>query len=574
MKLQKKFFLIFILSILIVAMISALVFFMRYSSEIQTNINNRLVFAVNSASQLVDPEMLESMLDPNAKTSESYIKTVNAFYKMSQTFGLEYIYLCVKQNEKYVFIFDSGNSPEHKDYDPEKDTFLEVYEDYPEEMEQAFNVGIYTQNAEPYSDEWGTFYSSFLPLRNSENEIVGVIGVDYDVKSVLARKNTALYFLLIISLLIFIVTAINSMLFKKLLFSPFRKFTGLVLDLTQGDGNLKARLNFNSKDEIGELSKLFDSFLGNIQSVITIVKSISINLESSSIQMSGTTIHFSEISQSNAATAEQVSASIEEMSSSMDNISQGAQHQINALDEMVVEVEKLSQIIIDSGDKIKRTSEIVINITERAKSGESALLSLSNTMENIRKGSEEMTNIVSITNDISDQINLLSLNAAIESARAGDAGRGFAVVADEISKLADKTAASIGEILNFINLNEKETVTAIKNITNTVSMLNEIINSISDVETAFYQVSQNMDQQIDTNKTVNDKMKNVKEKSEIIYRATGEQKTASLEVLKSVVSISESAQATASGSEEMAATAEEIAGMAESLREKVDFFKV
>ena len=85
--------------------------------------------------------------------------------------------------------------------------------------------------------------------------------------------------------------------------------------------------------------------------------------------------------------------------------------------------------------------------------------------------SREMMGIVDIINDISEKINLLSLNAAIEAARAGDAGRGFAVVADEISKLADQTAISIKEIDRLIKVNNDEITAGGDNIDSAIDTI-------------------------------------------------------------------------------------------------------
>ncbi len=361
---------------------------------------------------------------------------------------------------------------------------------------------------------------------------------------------------------------------RKKIALPLSIITKRTHDLTAGEGDLSARININTKDELGELSELFNTFIANIQDVIRVVKDISSNLAASSDEMSSTTLNFSESAQSNAATAEEVSASMEQMSASMDNIANGAEHQLDALREMIKEVGRLSSIIVETGSSIDNTTAVMKKITERARKGEESLLSMNDTMQNIKKSSVEMGGVVSIINDISDQINLLSLNAAIESARAGEAGRGFAVVADEISKLADRTASSIRDIINLIKVNEQETEHGISGINETVEMLGEIINGINGAGDMFIKVSENMRQQLDVNSLVNEKMTGVRDKSDLIAQATSEQKTAAGEVVHSIGVISDIAQTTATGAEELAATSEEIAGMAESLREKVDFFKV
>jgi len=283
---------------------------------------------------------------------------------------------------------------------------------------------------------------------------------------------------------------------------------------------------------------------------------------------------FTEVTQNQAATVEEVTATIEEISAGMDQIATGAQGQVKSLMSLIDRMGELSSIIRELSDNISSASELAAGITAEAKRGEESLHQMNESMLTINAGSHQMTNIVNIIQDISDKINLLSLNAAIEAARAGDAGRGFAVVADEISKLAENTASSVKDIDGLIKTSDGEIRKGLSGVTDVVERIGRISAGISSMNGMVEKIAGIMQKQVETNAMVDREATGVKSKSQEIESATMEQKIAITEVVHSVTRINELTQTISTGSEEITANTNENAKISDILKKKVEQFKL
>jgi methyl-accepting chemotaxis protein len=297
-------------------------------------------------------------------------------------------------------------------------------------------------------------------------------------------------------------------------------------------------------------------------------------LTSSSHKMTSTMRDFSDNVQHQAATTEEISASVEELSAGVENVSKSAQEQNNSLNGLTNKLNGLSNVIIDMSQQIKDTMTNVNTISNQVKTGNESLTEMNDSMKKINTSSHEVSGIIQIINDISDQINLLSLNAAIEAARAGDAGRGFAVVADEISKLADKTATSIKDIDRLIKGNDSEIQRGMQNVESVVNMINTIVTGVTTISEQMNSIYQIMNDQLNRNELVTKDAKAVQTLSEQIKSATDEQKTAFEEIVKSITVINQLTQSNADGSEAISINSENVKEMAEELNRHIDFFKI
>ena len=455
-----------------------------------------------------------------------------------------------------LMVMYSGNGDILAHFLPERigKNMLDVDVEYGSNKQAAFDA---IQNGSSFS---GKSYDPTLdtniimtmksfPIGNSDQSWSILIGASES--HILKPVYSITRFTIILAVIAVLIGAVITYFVLHFVTKPLVTVAETLKDISEGEGDLTQYISTDSKDEIGDLAKYFNNTLDKIKNLVLSIKTESATLSNVGTDLAGNM-------NETAAAVNEITANIQSIKGRVINQSASVSQTHATMGQVVGNINKLDKLVQEQTSNVAQASSAIEQMVANTNSvtntvvsnannvrilkdasevGRTSLQEVSSDIQEISRDSEGLLEINSVMENIAGQTNLLSMNAAIEAAHAGDAGRGFAVVADEIRKLAESSGVQ----------------------SKTISVL------LRKIKGSIEKISQSTENVLTKFNAIDDSVRIVAEQEENILHAMEEQGVGSKQILEGVSKVNDITRQVSSRSDEMLQNANEVIRESENL---------
>lgn len=415
----------------IVSNVICMVFILESSKkQITDSVKHTMVDVINTTSKIVENEI--SNADTEDLDYDEYAKSLSDV-KLE---GMDSSYVYVVKNDGTML------------YHPTK-------EKVGQPVENAVIKGVVQQLQDgkkpgttvvEYDFNGTTKYSAYTIL-NNENILV----LTADESEALAGITTVTGAAVGISAIVVLIAIIISFIMGRRLMQPLVKVSTIIEEIANGDINADFGMVKESNDEIGLIIEKMKELTQSLGSIVGKIRNSSDTMSSNSYELNDTSSQTLAANNEISKAVEDVAEGSTGMAASISKINENLLEMSNETKDINASVDEIKNQTVAVQDSSKIMNDKIKSMQDSSHKMDEGISAISKRIETVNTTVDKVSNIVSVIEEISSETNLLSLNASIEAARAGDAGKGFAVVAQEIRVLSDNTNTELENIKQIIS---------------------------------------------------------------------------------------------------------------------------